>query len=612
MAAHAQPPSRAVAPSPISGARVDPVHGVAPPPVLARSLRGRTAVRALGSRLPAVAARNHLSSTGLTRLLDRDRTAWVSREGAVYFQEERPAAQVTATTSVTAAPPPAHPTSQTFSLHSRPGAKRTIFLDMDGATVSGTGWNSGPQAISNGTWTGWDSDGAPSTFSTAEHGWIQEVWRQVSETYSAFDVDVTTADPGTAALIRSSSSDESYGTHVIVTRSGTPARQVCSSACLGVAYLGTFDQVDRAGYYQHAWVFASSSTMSPTVAAQAASHETGHTLGLSHDGRTTSSGSSLPYYPGSVAWGPIMGSSMPRAVSQWSMGEYAGANNSEDDLAVIARHLPRRADDHGSSLVTADQLGSLPSYAASGVIGTRSDTDVFALDRTCTGPLRAAATGIGAQTALDLSLEVLDEQGRTVARSAPASTFSGTSEPVSAGMDASVELSAALGRYYLRVDGVGNGSPSSTGWSDYASIGQYSLTATGCPGATPTATVPPGAPKVTSPAPAVPAPVVVRAPSAPRVGLASSGTPGGYLTAVARWSAPRVTGGAAITRYRVVAKQLNARNRVIRLHYSAYQRPTTRVLAMRLPRGRYVFVVAAWNGRLHSGWSGHSRTVLAR
>ncbi len=39
---------------------------------------------------------------------------------------------------------------------------------------------------------------------------------------------------------------------------------------------------------------------------------------------------------------------MNRAVSQLSKGEYAGANNTEDDLAVIQAHgLPLRADDHG-------------------------------------------------------------------------------------------------------------------------------------------------------------------------------------------------------------------------------------------------------------------------
>ena len=90
------------------------------------------------------------------------------------------------------------------------------------------------------------------------------------------------------------------------------------------------------------------------IVAQAASHEAGHTLGLHHDGTQTA-----PYYAGTSAWGPIMGSSRNRAVSQFSQGEYAGANNTQDDFAVIqANGLPLRADDHGSSTSTATQLGA--------------------------------------------------------------------------------------------------------------------------------------------------------------------------------------------------------------------------------------------------------------
>ena len=70
-----------------------------------------------------------------------------------------------------------------------------------------------------------------------------------------------------------------------------------------------------------------------------------------------------------------------RAVSQFSKGEYADANNTEDDLAIIqANGLAPRADDHGNTPPTADQLGAKASYAVNGVISTRTDTDFFAID----------------------------------------------------------------------------------------------------------------------------------------------------------------------------------------------------------------------------------------
>ncbi len=330
----------------------------------------------------------------------------------------------------------------------------------------------------NGTYGGFDRDGNPATFSTAEHGYVQEVWREVTETYAPYDVDVTTQDPGLAGITRSSSSDTTYGTHVLVTSDPAPRADICGS-CLGVAWVGTFDNIDAGGYYQPAWVFDYSTSFDPMIIAQAASHETGHTLGLSHDGTSSAS-----YYSGTSAWGPIMGSSMNRAVSQWSKGEYTGANNTEDDLAVIASNgLPLRADDHAG----VTDLGSQASYDVSGVIGTRTDTDDFALTLPCTTSMTVAARGIGAQTALDLSLTVLDGNGQVVASSSPASTRAG-SPPVSAGMNASVTVPNATGNYVLRVDGVGNGSPASGGWSDYASLGQYTLTASGCEATTPTAT----------------------------------------------------------------------------------------------------------------------------
>lgn len=64
-------------------------------------------------------------------------------------------------------------------------------------------------------------DGQPNVWSAGELSDILAIWRAVSEDYSAFDVDVTTEDPG-AALATS-------GTRVVIGGSGTACE--CASAC---------------------------------------------------------------------------------------------------------------------------------------------------------------------------------------------------------------------------------------------------------------------------------------------------------------------------------------------------------------------------------------------
>ena len=89
--------------------------------------------------------------------------------------------------------------AQAFSLSSRPESKFKIFLDFDGHSTVGTSWNAalGQSVIVTPPY---DKDGIPATFSPNELSDIVAVWREVSEDYAMFDVDITTADPG-AALI---------------------------------------------------------------------------------------------------------------------------------------------------------------------------------------------------------------------------------------------------------------------------------------------------------------------------------------------------------------------------------------------------------------------------
>src|SRR5207253_3500030 len=106
--------------------------------------------------------------------------------------------------------------------------------------------------------------------------------------------------------------------------------------CGGIAYVGVYDMTGSLhGYYQPAFVYEQGVTSNAKYIAEAAAHEAGHNLGLSHDGTAT-----LGYYDGQGSWAPIMGVGYDRAISQWSKGEYSGANNTEDDLAIIAAAGP--------------------------------------------------------------------------------------------------------------------------------------------------------------------------------------------------------------------------------------------------------------------------------
>ena len=52
----------------------------------------------------------------------------------------------------------------------------------------------------------------------------------------------------------------------------------------------------------------------------------------------------------------MMGTGYYRNVSQWSQGEYSGANNQEDDIQILTSRLALRGDDHGNGFTNASLL----------------------------------------------------------------------------------------------------------------------------------------------------------------------------------------------------------------------------------------------------------------
>ena len=628
------------------------------------SARGRAAVRQLGDRLPEAARSNGMSAERLRELLLEDRTAWLDDDARLYYQEP---GMTEGTTSPAPSPAAAsYPADQTFSLHSKPGSSRTIYLDFDGHNVSGTAWNSG-SGVSSGFKPAWTLDGDRSTFNGTERAAVQSVWRRVAEDFAPFDVDVTTQEPASAAITRSDAADQVYGTRALISPSESAQEQICGGNCGGVAYVDVFDASGNHTAYQPAWVFPQSLGNDAKNIAEAVSHEVGHNLGLRHDGVERGS----TYYDGHGTWAPIMGSGYGKPITQWSRGDYSGANNQQNDLMVInAGGAPLRPDEAVGTVAATTGPPSGTAY-----ITADDDRDVYKLG-VCSGEMSLAANPAAVSPDLDISLSLLDRTGKTVTSVNPGSTAGSPARDVARGMDASISRNLKSGAYWVSVEGVGHGKPT-TGYDGYASLGAYKLSVKGTchnetevpsapqaveaavlsddgrsvslvwepPASTGTSAIShyvvarsgaesvavtdpahtfadlsPGgsyaftvvAVNATGAGPASLVKAPVDRPGRARIRWARGGRAGGKVTATARWRPPTTDGGVVVTGYRVLAQRVNDRGRIVSTKRSSVLSAKARSWQPRLRHGRWTFVVSARNA---VGWGGKSRrsnTVIAR
>ena len=417
--------------------------------------RGQAAVAHLGARLPAVAAQHSMAPARLRELFLSDPYLAVDEADNLLFIDEFVPDE--------ADPAPA-PTvgsgggsldlSKTFLLHSLPVASKVIYLDFDGHTTSGTSWNSGygDPIVS----APYDIDGTPG-FSNTELTRIQYIWQRVAEDYLPYGVDVTTQDPGLEGLRKSGMEDTAWGQRVVI----SPTNWYSTGAG-GVAYIGAFSWNSDTPCF----VFtAQLGNGNEKYTAEAASHEAGHTVSLYHDGVTGGSA----YYTGHGGWAPIMGVGYNQPLVQWSKGEYSGANNTEDDLVKIGGHgFAYRTDDHGNAAAAATPLvvTNSTSVSGSGIIERTADADAFSF-MAGAGAITLNVTSPSPSPNLDIKAELHDALGVVVASADPTTSLNATISYVA----------PAPGTYTLVVDGVGKGDLA-TGYSEYASLGEYTISGT--------------------------------------------------------------------------------------------------------------------------------------
>jgi hypothetical protein len=346
---------------------------------------------------------------------------------------------------------------------SLPGAKHTIYLDFNGHTTTNDQWNASFN-VSTIQSPAYSSDSDPTSFSPTELATIQLTWARVAEDFAPFNVNVTTVEPNLADLRKTGPGDTRWGIRAVITKD-----VAFGGGYGGLAFPGSFN------WSTDTPVFIFNTT---TVGiAEAVSHEVGHSLGLDHDGVENQD-----YYYGhgfnATSWAPIMGVGYNKSVTQWDKGEYFQSNNADsmanfgrgpDDLAVITTYngFGFRPDTVGDTIAVATPLTiSGGSITANGIIENRDDVDVYSFI-TGTGPVSINInTAIGAN--LDVRADLYNSAGNWVA----------TANDL-ASLNISLNVTLPEGVYYLKVDGVGVGNPlilPPSGYTDYGSIGQYSIT----------------------------------------------------------------------------------------------------------------------------------------
>lgn len=330
------------------------------------------------------------------------------------------------------------------NLNSFPAATATIFLDFDGHKVTSTGWNNGNTLYC-----------AASGMTDTQ---ITEIFNRVSEDYRPFNINITTDSTKFLAA------PLNRRIRVIITPTSS-----WTTGVGGISYIGSFTWGDDTP----AFVFCDRlGPNSPKYVAECCSHESGHTLGLSHQSTYDANCVLTETYcmgtgSGQVGWAPIMGNSYYRNMTGWNDGPTPyGCANTQDNLTIITsiNGFTYRPDDYTQTMDAGTYSLGGNSFNVDGIITTNTDKDAFKYTVTQTVNFHMDAVPFnigGSYIGANLDMKIALYNGATLVK---------TYDP-SATMSITIDTVLNAGTYYFMVDGTGNNNT-----SNYGSLGSYTLT----------------------------------------------------------------------------------------------------------------------------------------
>lgn len=327
-------------------------------------------------------------------------------------------------------------------LNSLSGAAATIYLDFDGHRVVHPYWNGG-RALNC----------APSGLSDAK---ITEIFHRVSEDFRPFDVNITTDSTTFLAA------PLNMRVRVIVTPTSS-----WSPGVGGISFVGSFKWGDDTP----AFVFSDRLSNSAKYIAECCSHESGHTIGLSHQSAYDDNCHLVDTYAqgagnGEISWAPVMGNSYNRNMTGWNDGPTPyGCEAIQDNLTTITTQngFGYREDDYSDEL-NGETLDLGATFSKEGIISTNTDKDAFRYISIKKGAVHLEVKPFGLNNStdganLDVQVDMYNQNKELIATFNPANK-----------MNVVIDTIIDAGTYYFVISGSGNQNS-----SNYGSLGSYSI-----------------------------------------------------------------------------------------------------------------------------------------